>query len=89
MEVRPFVVVQDRPFVTSFLRVIRRMVCIHRWEYLPGRTNPKNPKGTCRARLYDGSGGAASYLAQVLNASENKGWTESNVRIASQLATRR
>jgi len=59
-----------------------RMVCIHRWEYLLGTTNPKNPKGTCRVRLYVGSGGAVSYLAQVLNASENKGWTESNVRIS-------
>ena len=64
---------------------IQGLICAcraFRCLYLLGTTSPKNPKGTCRVRLYVGSGGAASYLAQVLNTSENKGWTESNVRIS-------
>jgi len=60
-----------------------RFDCMNRWCYLVGTADPKFPKGTCRVRLYDGSGGAACYLASVLNGAEYRGWTEGSLRIST------
>ena len=69
-----------------------RMKCIAKWDRLCGAlANSETPRGTCRVRLYDPRGGAAGYLAKVLNSSEYEGWTRSTMRIsdAAHLLARR
>jgi len=59
------------------------------WDRMCGST-PENPRGSCRARLYDPAKGAAGYLADVLNDAEYKGWSEGCVEInqAAMMAAR-
>jgi hypothetical protein len=59
-----------------------RFWTMHKWSYLCGTRNPKNPRGTCRCRLYNPTRGAAAYLASELNTSEYKGWSEGFVELS-------
>ena len=63
-----------------------RFRIIDRWGRLLGST-PDRIRGTCRVRLYDGSGGLESYLAKELNASEVRAWMSGQV-IVSHAAAR-
>lgn len=65
-----------------------RMKCIAKWDKLCGLlSNPEIPRGTCRVRLYASQGGAAAYLAKVLNSAEYEGWTRATVRISDAAQT--
>lgn len=57
------------------------------WGRLLGST-PDRLRGTCRARLYDGSCGLESYLSKQLNAAEARGWMSGDAVILSHAAAR-
>jgi len=59
-----------------------RMSCIAAWAHLTGTKDPENPRGTCRCRLYNPGRGAAGYLAEVLNASESRGWATGRIELS-------
>jgi len=59
-----------------------RFKLIASWSNLVGTKDPENPRGTCRARLYDPARGAVGYLTDALNASELEGWLSSDIEMS-------